>query len=283
MTAMDVPGHTVTLAAVGRALHLSTAHQRLIEDHLALDLSGPAGATLMAQLTAQTTPAALEGLSLAFALRARFVEDLVGRATDAGVSQYVILGAGLDTFAYRRSDLVGRLRVYEVDRHQAQAWKRARLGELGLAAPAGLAFVAVDFEADDLGRELSRSGFDPTASAVVSWIAVSQYLSREAIDHTLRWAARLPAGSRLVLTYVVPPDQLSELAQAGLEWTRSQAEARGEPFLSLFRPDEISATLREAGFMEVEQVEAEEMQRRYLPDWPDAPLTGIERVAMATV
>jgi methyltransferase (TIGR00027 family) len=268
---------------VGRALHLSTAHQRLIEDHLALDLSGPAGAALMAQLTTQTSPEALEGLSLAFALRARFVEDVVARAASAGVSQYVILGAGLDTFAHRRSDLAGRLRVFEVDRPAAQAWKRARLEELRVTAPEELVYVPVDFEAGDLGTELSRDGFDPTAASVVSWIAVSQYLGRGAIDRTLGWAAHLPTGSRLVLTYVVPPDQLSELAQAGLAWTRSQAEARGEPFLSLFRPDEIAATLRDAGFGEVEQVEAEALRRRYLRDWPDAPLTGIERLAVATV
>ncbi|MGD1032925.1 MAG: class I SAM-dependent methyltransferase [Candidatus Dormibacteria bacterium] len=205
MASPDGPGHTATLAAVGRALHLSTEHERLIEDHLALDLAGPAGAALMAQLSAQAPPAALEGLSLAFALRARFVEDLVAEATDASVSQYVILGAGLDTFAYRRSDLTGRLRVYEVDRPGAQAWKRARLAELGVAVPAGLVFVPVDFEAGDVGSELSRGGFDLTATAVVSWIAVSQYLGRGAIDRTLRWAAQLPAGSRLVLTYVVPP------------------------------------------------------------------------------
>ena len=283
MASPDGPGHTVTLAAVGRALHLSTQHERLIEDHLALDLAGPAGAALMAQLTAQTPPAALEGLGLAFALRARFVEDLVAEATDAGVSQYVILGAGLDTFAYRRSDLTGRLRVYEVDRPGAQAWKRARLAELGVAVPAGLVFVPVDFEAGDVGSDLSRGGFDLTATAVVSWIAVSQYLGRSAIDRTLRWAAQLPAGSRLVLTYVVPPDQLSELAQAGLAWTRSQAEARGEPFLSLFRPDEISAAMRDAGFASVEQVGDGALRHRYLQGWPDAPLTGIERLAVATV
>ena len=204
-------------------------------------------------------------------------------AAGAGVSQYVILGAGLDTFAHRRGDLTGRLRVFEVDRPATQAWKRARLEELGVTAPKGLVYVPVDFETGDVGTELGLSGFDPAAAAAVSWIAVSQYLGRGAIDRTLRWAAHLPTRSSLVLTYVVPPDQLSELARAGLAWTRSQAEARGEPFLSLFRPDEIEATLRDAGFGKVEQVEAEELRRRYLRDWPDAPLTGIERLAVATV
>jgi len=237
----------------------------------------------MAQLTATTPPDALEGLGLAFAVRARVVEDLVARAARAGVAQYVILGAGLDTFAYRRSDLSAQLRVFEVDRAAAQAWKRTRLAELGIPCPSGLTFVPLDFEAGDVGRELSRAGLDPMAPAVVSWIGVTQYLGRTAIDRTLRWAAGLPPPSRLVLTYVVPPDQLSELAQAGLAWTRSQAEARGERFLSLLRPDEMAVALRDAGFASVEPVEDDDLRRRYLADWPDAPLTGIERMAVATV
>ena len=283
MALSDVPGHTATLAAVGRALHLSTIHTRLIEDGLALPLSGGAGAALMAQLTATTPPDALEGFGLAFAIRARFVEDAVARAVHTGVVQYVILGAGLDTFAYRRSDLIPPLRVFEVDRPAAQSWKRARLAELGVLSPAGLTFVPLDFESGDVGSEMNRSGLNATAPAVVSWIAVSQYLERRAIDHILGWAASLPRGSRLVLTYVVPPDQLSALAQAGLVWTRSQAEARGEPFVSLFRPAEVAALLREAGFAGVEQADDDELRRLYLADWPDAPLTGIERIAVASV
>lgn len=237
----------------------------------------------MAQLTAQTPRQALEGLGLAFAIRARFVEDLVTRASQGGVAQYVILGAGLDTFAYRRSDLVGRLRVFEVDRQGAQSWKRARLAELGIRPPSRLRFVPVDFEADDLGGQLTTGGFDATRPAVVSWIAVSQYLGGEAIDRTIRWAASLPRTSQLVLTYVVPPDHLSELAQAGLAWTMSQAEARGEPFRSLFRPREMAARLGDAGFTSVELVEDDELRRLYLERWPEATLTGIERIAVAGV
>lgn len=279
----DVPGHTATLAAVGRALHLSTVHVRLIEDRLALDLAGESGVALMAQLTATTPAEALEGLGLAFAIRARFVEDMVARSHGAGVPQYVILGAGLDTFALRRRDLVEKLRVFEVDRAPAQEWKRARLAELRIPVPDGLAFVPTDFEADDLEGGLFRAGFTSLSPALVSWIAVTQYLSLEAIERTLRWAAGLPKGSRLVLTYVVPPEELPELARAGLAWTRSQAAARGEPFLSLFRPTEMAAALRRAGFAAVEQVSDAELRREYLEAWPDAPFTGIERIVIATV
>ena len=195
----------------------------------------------------------------------------------------MVLGAGLDTFAHRRTDLVERLRIFEVDRPAAQAWKRERLQSLGIAPPSTLSYAPVDFETDHLGEALAASGFDPASPAVVSWMAVTQYLGREAIDRTLRWAASLPATSRLVLTYVVPPDQLPELARAGLAWTMGQAGGRGEPFLSLFRPGEIAAALRGAGFRSVELVEDAELRRLYLRGWPDAPLTGIERMAVAQV
>lgn len=279
----DIPGHTATLAAVGRALHLSTVHERLIEDRLALDLAGEPGVALMAQLTATTPTEALEGLGVAFAIRARLVEDMVARSLGAGVAQYVILGAGLDTFALRRRGLVEKLRVFEVDRAPAQEWKRTRLAELRIPVPHGLTFVPADFEADALEEGLLRAGFTSRSPALVSWIAVTQYLSLEAIERTLRWAAGLPGGSRLVLTYVVPPEELPELARAGLAWTRLQAAARGEPFLSLFSPIEMAAALRRAGFDTVEHVSDAELRRVYLAAWPDAPLTGIERMVIATV
>src|SRR6202048_940977 len=129
--APEPPGHTATLAAVGRATHLSSTHPRLVEDHLALKLAGEAGAALMGQLRGQLPADSLEGLGLAFAIRARFVEDAVARAVERGVSQYVILGAGLDSFAYRRTDLMPRLNVFEVDLPERQARKRNRLGGAG--------------------------------------------------------------------------------------------------------------------------------------------------------
>src|SRR4029077_5183104 len=118
---------------------------------------------------------------LAFAIRTRFVEDAVERAVDDGIGQYVILGAGLDSFAYRRTDLSRRLRIFEVDRSSAQAWKRLRLREMGIAAPASVSFVSLDHETDDLRGGLVQAGFDLSAPAIVSAIALTQYLDRPAI------------------------------------------------------------------------------------------------------
>jgi methyltransferase (TIGR00027 family) len=277
------PGYTATLAAVGRAIH-TESERPLVADHLALGLAGEAGATLMAQLTSQLPEASRQSFGLAFAIRTRFVEDAVARAIEEGIGQYVILGAGLDSFAYRRSDLSGRLKIFEVDRAASQVWKRSRLEKLGVAIPATVAFVPLDHETDDLRAGLVGAGFDPArAPAIVSAIALTQYLAGPAIEKILGLAGSLAAGSRLVVTYVVPPSELSETAAAGLAWTMSQASERGEPFLSLFRPGEFDDLLRRGGFSRVEDAGPRELLKRYLADRPDAQLTGIERLATAWV
>ena len=276
------PGHTATLAAVGRAIH-AASDRPLVADDLALALAGEAGPTLLAQLTKQLPEASLQSLGLAFAVRTRFVEDVVEAAIREGVGQYVILGAGLDSFAYRRADLAGHVKIFEVDRAAAQSWKRHRLSEMGVTIPPTVGYIPIDLETDELHKGLLDAGFDPAAPAIVSAIALTQYLALPAIERILRVVAALVEGSRLVITYVVPATELPEQAAAGLAWTMSQAEERGEPFLSLFRPDEFDRLLLRSGFARVDQVGRHELIQRYLADRPDVQLTGIERLATAYV
>jgi methyltransferase (TIGR00027 family) len=276
------PGHTATLAAVGRAIH-AESERPLVADHLALGLAGETGATLMAQLTSQLPEASRQSFGLAFAIRTRFVEDAVEAAIQDGIGQYVILGAGLDSFAYRRSDLSARLKIFEVDRVESQRWKLRRLEQMGVGIPASVAFVPLDAEKDDLRAGLDQAGFDASAPAMVSAIALTQYLAQPAIERILEMVASFAAGSRLVITYVVPVAELSEMAAAGLAWTMSQAAERGEPFLSLFRPVEFDELLMGRGFSRVEEVGSLQLLEMYLADRPDAQLTGIERLAIAWV
>jgi methyltransferase (TIGR00027 family) len=276
------PGYTATLAAVGRAVH-SQGDRRLITDDLALGLAGEAGTMLLAQLTAQLPEASRQSFGLAFAIRARFVEDAVEAAVDEGIGQYVIVAAGLDSFAYRRPDVSARMAIFEVDRSASQAWKRRRLGQMGVAIPDSLTYVPLDITAGGLRQTLAAAGFDPAKPAIVSAIALTQYLPQPVVDEMLEVVASFAPGSRLVITYVVPETELSELAAAGLKWTMSQAAERGEPFLSLFRPSEFEELLRRSGFSRVEQAGDDELVRRYLADRPDAQLTGIERIATAYV
>jgi methyltransferase (TIGR00027 family) len=276
------PGHTATLAAVGRAIH-SQGDQPLLVDHLALGLAGEAGTALLAQLTSQLPEASRQAFGLAFAIRARFVEDAVEAAMQQGIGQYVILGAGLDSFAYRRHDLIGRLKVFEVDRAASQAWKRRRLEEMDVAIPDSVAFVPADVETGDVRERLAEARFDSSAPSIVSAIALTQYLAHPAIEGILELVGSLAPGSRLVITYVVPATELSDLAAAGLAWTMSQAAERGEPFLSLFRPHEFEDLIRRSGFKRIDHAGPDELVQLYLADRPDAQLTGIERLATAYV
>ena len=276
------PGHTTILAAVGRGIHLEVGAPTLLADQYAMDLAGEAGAALIVGLRQLTTPDGLATLGRTFAIRARFVEDEVERAAAEGVEQYVILGAGLDSFALRRTDATRRMRIYEVDRPAAQEWKRDRLAQLGIPEPAGASYVPVDFEAGGLRLGLETAGFDFASPAIVSLIAVIQYLEAPAIAETLNLIGSLPPGSRLVLTYVVPPTELTELEQAGLAWTMAQAEARGEPFHTIQTPAETAALLRLHGFRAVADSGPLELRRRYFPDQPDLALPGIERIVVAT-
>ena len=276
------PGHTATLAAVGRAIH-SESERPLVVDHLAIGLAGEGGAALMAQLTSQLPETSRQSFGLAFAIRTRFVEDAVEAAIQDGIGQYVILGAGLDSFAYRRPELSERLKIFEVDRAASQAWKRSRLEKMGITIPASVAFVPLDHDKDDLRAGLVKAGFDPSAPAIVSAIALTQYLAQPAIERILELVASFVSGSRLVVTYVVPATELSETAAAGLVWTMSQAEERGERFLSLFSPAGFSELLKRSGFDRLEDVGPRELHQMYLADRPEAQLTGIERLAVARV
>ena len=171
-----------------------------------------------------------------------------------------------------------QLRVFEVDLPAQQAWKRNRLAELGVDVPPHLVFVPVDFEAArlSLSNELVGAGFNPSAPAVISWVAVTQYLRQEAIIDTLMSFAASPAGTQLVLTYVVPPDGLTEMEKAGLAWTMRHAADRGEPFLSLFHPHEVEDLLMARGFTGVEHFGPDQLRRLYLKDRPNAPISGID-------
>jgi methyltransferase (TIGR00027 family) len=217
--------------------------------------------------------------------RARFVEDLVVQEAGRGVGQYVILGAGLDTFVQRRPELASRLHVFEVDQPGPQEWKRRRLLELGLGIPPCLRLVPVDFEAGDSAWErLAAAGFDAGRPAVVASTGVSMYLSREAIAATLRQVAKLAAGSTLVMSFMLPIDQVDPEVRAGVARAAEGARASGTPFISFFMPAEMLALARDAGLKEVRHVSAATLGERYFAGRTDGlrPPRDSEELLVAT-
>jgi methyltransferase (TIGR00027 family) len=217
--------------------------------------------------------------------RARFIEDLIEEQVTRGVGQYVILGAGLDTFAQRQLELASRLLVFEVDRPGPQAWKRQRLIELGFGIPSFLRLVPVDFEAGEAWWErLAASGFDSGQPAVVASTGVSMYLSRDAITATLRQVAALAPGSTLVMSFMLPIELADSEVRAAIARAAEGARASGTPFISLFTPTEMLALGREAGFRDVQHVSAAALAQRYFAGRTDGlrPPNNSEELLVAT-
>ena len=269
--------------AAARALHREEPPPWVLDDHLALGLAGDEGVSITGRLRDELSAEDLLTFSRWMCVRARLAEDVVERAVAAGIRQYVILGAGLDSFAYRRPDLLERLRVFEVDHPASQAWKRERLAELGVRLPPNLVFAPVDFEAQTLRDGLLAAGFDFSAGAVFSWIGVTMYLTLAAIEATLETVAACPPGSRIVLTYNLPLSALEGQGRAiGSRMSRSAGEV-GEPWLSYFTRDEVEALLRRCGFGEIDHFGPAEAIRTYFADRTDVRLGMPQRLLVATV
>jgi methyltransferase (TIGR00027 family) len=215
-------------------------------------------------------PSGTSGFRAAIVARARFIEDLVEQRADEGVSQYVLLGAGLDTFAQRRAELAARLQIFEIDQPGTQAWKRKRLVELGHAIPDWLRLVPVDFEADESWWErLIGAGFDSGRPAVVASTGVSMYLSKDATAAALRQLAALAAGSTVAMTFLLPPELVEDADRSGLQASQKGARASGTPFISFYQPQEMLALAREAGFTSVQHVSGASLSERYFADRAD--------------
>ena len=275
------PSRTAVLTAAARALHREEPPPWVLDDGLALALAGDDGRALADRLRAELTPQALLGFTRWCCVRARLPEDTVAAAAAEGVGQYVILGAGLDSFAYRRGDLLDRVRVFEVDHPASQAWKRSRLDALGVSPPPNLVFAPVDFEHQTLGAGLAAAGFDVRVPAVFSWIGVTLYLTPEAIRATLATVAACAAGTRIVLTYNRPLSALGTLGRETDTVIAGIAGAMGEPVISRFEPDEIERLLREVGFTDVADFGPEEAVRTYFAGRQDVRFGGAQRLVVA--
>jgi methyltransferase (TIGR00027 family) len=203
--------------------------------------------------------------------RARYTEDLLQAAVrQQEVEQYVILGAGMDTFALRRPDLMARLHVFEVDHPGTQAHKRRRLREVGREHPAQLHFVPVDFSREDLAEALVNSTYDPKAPSFFSWLGVTYYLTREAAGATLRSIAQVaPPGSTVVFDYLDAEAFVPERAARRVQIMMQLVERVGEPMLTGFDPDSLAADLASLGLRLQENLSPGDIEGRFFAGRPD--------------
>lgn len=277
------PDSTAVRVALWRAMHVQLdPPPHVVEDEIGLRLAAPdEGWRGRPDMDPQGTKA----FRASIVARARFLDDLVAEQAGRGVGQYVILGAGLDTFAQRRPEIASRLRVFEVDPPGPQAWKRQRLLELGFGVPEWLRFVPVDFEAGDAWREqLADAGFDEGQPAVVSSTGVSMYLTKGAVAATFRQIAAFAPGSTLAMSFLLPIELAEPDFRPGLERAVQGARASGTPFLSFFTPEEMLSLVREAGFGRAEHVSAADLTRRYFAGRSDGlrPPYNTEELLVAT-
>ena len=208
------------------------------------------------------------------AARSRYAEDELALGVRRGVGQYVILGAGLDTFAYRNPHPEGVLHVFEVDRPTMQTWKRARLAEIGIAIPRDLTFVPLDFETQTLEEGLRGAGCDPGMCTFFSWLGVTEYLTAEAVMATLRFIASAPVGSGVVFDYLISPSLLTPAQRSAFDAMAHRVASAGEPWKAFFDPRLLSGELRAMGFGHVEDNGPEEINARYFKDRTDGLRVG---------
>jgi methyltransferase (TIGR00027 family) len=265
--ATATPDSTAIRTALWRALHLEVdASPHVLDDRIGLQIAG-VGADWRQRpdMNEYATP----GVRASIVARARYIEDLVTEQADHGVGQYVLLGAGLDTFAQRRPEIASNITVFEVDQPGPQAWKRQRLVELGFGVPDSLRLVPVDFETTSWWDGLLANGFDASEPAVVASLGVSMYLTREATAATLSQSAALAPGSTFAMTFMQPLELVDLDEQEMHRTTNAAARASGTPFISYYAPDEILAMARDAGFTAARHVSAADYKQRYFADRTD--------------
>jgi methyltransferase (TIGR00027 family) len=279
----DRPSKTAFRVALRRAAHQILDDPKVFTDPLALAIVGAEGErALQAERAKFRTPVA-RSFRAFMAVRSRYAEDGLAAAVQGGVRQYVVLGAGLDTFAYRNP--YADLRVFEVDHPATQAWKRLRLEAGNISIPASMTFAPVDFESQTLIEGLARAGFDCGRPAFFSWLGVVPYLTRSAAMETFRFVGSLPAGIGIVFDYALPPESLNLVQRLALKALADRVAAAGEPFRTFFEPSALIRDLRPMGFGSFDDLGTEEINARYFSGRSDGLKArgGIGRLMKAEV
>ncbi len=274
------PSRTAIGAALHRAAHQILDRPPVLDDPLAVRIIG---AQAEQALREERDPRVTQvGLRAFIAARSRLAEDRVAQAYRRGVRQYVLLGAGLDTFGYRNDH--ADLKVFEVDQPATQHDKRARLAAAGIDVPASLTFAAVDFERETLAAGLARAGFDLTAPAQFAMLGVSMYLTADAVSGTLSFIAGRPAGTEVVFDYATPPQRLDHGQRTAAQALSARVAAAGEPFTTTFEAAELGRRLRELGFTRIEDLDLHALNASYFADRQDGlRLRGAARISIAGV
>jgi methyltransferase (TIGR00027 family) len=277
MNNKNIPDSTAVRVALWRALHLELdASPHVLEDIIGLNLVAP---TDNWRERPDMHPQGTAPFRASIVIRSRFIEDMVKEKIKEGIHQYAILGAGLDTFAQREPEVLSKLKVFEIDKPETQAWKISRLKELGYSIPTNLHFVPVNFEAHKPWLDkLHTNGFDYKKPTIVTSLGVSMYLTLDAIKETLSLMATLYSGSIFVMTFMLPLELVRPQDKFGYERSLKGAQASGTPFISFFTPEEMTNLAYECGFKKIECTSTLKLAPRYFSNRSDGlePSSGEE-------
>jgi methyltransferase (TIGR00027 family) len=268
------PSRTAMRVAMRRAAHQIFDNPRVLEDPIALPIIGPDAAAKLDAEELKNGGTIARNFRAFMAVRSRYAEDELARSIGRGAKQYVILGAGLDTFAYRNPYDESTLRVLEVDFPATQAWKRQRLAAAGIRIPASVSYAPVDFERQTLSKGLQLAGFDPKTPSFFSWLGVVMYLSEESIMSTFSFIASTQPGGGVAFDYAVPRSSLNFMGRLALDALSRRVAAAGEPFQTFFEPGALAGRLKQLGFRSVEDLGSEEITARYFKGRADGLRVG---------
>jgi methyltransferase (TIGR00027 family) len=257
------PSRTALRVAIRRAAHQILDKPVVFDDPFAQRIIGADAAARLKAGLGEQSGIASRSLRAFLVARSRFAEDELARAVQDGLRQYVLLGAGLDTFAYRNPHAGTGLRVFEVDHPATQAWKREQLRAADIAIPPGEIFVPVDFEKETLAEGLRRAGFSTGEKALFAWLGVAPYLTEKAFTETLEFIAAMPPGSGVVFDYAVPRKSLSFVERFVFDRISARVAAAGEPFQLFLDPKDLTIRLRRMGFDHLEDLGVGDLNERY--------------------
>ena len=263
------PSITAQRVAMRRAAHQLFDHPLVLNDPIAMPILSAEVQERVRAEEHKTRGRAASAFRALIVGRSRVAEDELAASVAKGTSQYVVLGAGLDTFAYRNLFPETQLRVFEVDHPATQAWKRKRLSTGEIAIPASLSFASVDFEKEVLADGLAAVGFDSGKLTFFSWLGVTPYLTRPAMRSTLEFIAARPTGSGVVFDYARPRSSMGFVGRLMFDAMARRVARAGEPFRLFFEPAELAAELRGLGFTRLDDLSGDDLNARYFQNRSD--------------
>ncbi|MBI1891157.1 MAG: class I SAM-dependent methyltransferase [Burkholderiales bacterium] len=269
-----IPSRSALRVATLRAVHQLLDEPIVFDDPIALPILGDQLEATVRGDPFQFNDPLSRGLRAALIARSRFAEEMLHAAISKGVQQYVVLGAGLDTFAYRNPFAADALQVYEVDHPSTQAWKKSLLQEGGIPIPQSVKFAACDFERSTLNEILREAGFNASEPACFSWLGVTMYLTQEAVFETLRLVAALPQGSSITFDYRTHPALQHPIERVIGEFLEAQFLKQGEPWISSYDPAVLAEEARKLGFQSADNIGAAELNSRYFARRKDGLQVG---------